>query len=61
MTTAEFHAWLKRNDRSHGQLAIDLDKNIRTISRWAAGEPIPRSCDLALRWLEEHYTVVAPP
>jgi hypothetical protein len=35
--------------------------NIRTVRRWAAGDPIPRAVDLALRYLADHYRVVAPP
>lgn len=61
MTTAEFRAWLERNKRTQQQLADDLHVTLRTVGRWAQGANIPRTVDLAMRYLEEHYRVVAPP
>jgi transcriptional regulator with XRE-family HTH domain len=60
MTSAQLREWLKVNRRTQQQLADDLGVHVRTVVRWIGGGEIPRTADLAMRYLAEHYRVVAP-
>ena len=53
MNPQELNAFLKRTGMTGGELAVKLEVHRITISRWRNGrEPIPRSVELALKWLE---------
>lgn len=53
MNTQELNDFLKRNKMTGNELAVKLEVHWTTISRWRNGrEPIPKTVELALKWLE---------
>lgn len=53
MSPNELDEFLKRNKMTGNELAAKLNVHWTTISRWRNGrETIPRSVELALKWLE---------
>lgn len=57
MTGEDLKAWMASRGYSVRSLARTLDVAPSTVTRWREGEsPIPKTAELALRWLEEHET-----
>ena len=53
MNPQELDEFIKLNKMTGNELAAELGVHWTTISRWRNGrEPIPRSVELALKWLE---------
>lgn len=53
MSAQELDEFLKRNQMTGNELAAKLEVHRITISRWRNGrEPIPKTVELALKWLE---------
>lgn len=56
MTPQELNNFLKRNKMAGKELAEKLGVHWVTVSRWRNGherEPIPKTVELALKWLED--------
>lgn len=53
MNPQELDEFLRRNKMTGGELAVKMEVHRITISRWRNGrEPIPKTVELALKWLE---------
>jgi len=53
MNPQELDEFLKRNKMTGNELAVKMEVHRITISRWRNGrETIPKTVELALKWLE---------